>query len=447
MPTAKGKIDNYLTKKLWDTDLESLGPLRSCWIRFLRFLHVLLLELSEEQLALRAMGLVYTTLLSIVPLLAVSFSVLKAFGVHTKFEILLYYFLEPLGEKGVDLSLKIIGFVENVNISVLGSIGLAMLVYTVMSQIQKVESSLNYIWNVKSTRSFEKRFSNYLSVLLVGPILIFSAIGITGSLMNTTIVHKVLSIKSLGFLIYFTGKLVPYILASAAFTFIYIFLPNTKVRFTAAITGGLFSGIIWKVTGMIFASFIVSSAKYSAIYSGFSILILSLIWLYWSWFILLVGAKVSYYQQYPRLIYARKDPLSLSNKMKEKLALLLMFLIGDNFHRNAQHWRLESLSKRLGLPAVIVLDMLTMLENTGLIVSTQEEPLAYLPAKDLETISIREILDVVRISGDESLAGNKFIAIPEVDSLISQADDALYRSVKNKTLKSLIISDKTNPDN
>jgi len=447
MAITKVKIDNYLTKKLWGSDLDSLGTLRSCWIKFLRFLYVLLQELFEEQLALRAMGLVYTTLLSVVPLLAVSFSVLKAFGVHTRFEIFLYYFLEPLGDKGVDLSLKIIGFVENVNVSVLGSIGLAMLVYTVMSQIHKVESALNYIWNVKSTRSFEKRFSNYLSVLLVGPVLIFSAIGITGSLMSTSVAQKILAIKSLGNIIYYTGRLVPYILVSAAFTFIYIFLPNIKVRFTSALTGGLFSGVMWKVTGMLFTSFIVSSAQYSAIYSGFSIMVLSLIWLYWSWFILLVGAKVSYYQQYPRLIYARKDPLSLSNRMKEKLAMLIMFLIGDNFHRNAQHWRLEPLSKRLGLPAVIVLDMLTMLEKKGLIILSLEEPPAYLPAKDLETISIGEILDVVRISGDEALAGNKFIAIPEVDGLISQIDDALYRSVENKTLKSLIISDKPNPYN
>ena len=438
MPALKGKINDYLTGKLWGTDPESLGTLRSCWIKFLRFLYVLLLELSEEQLALRAMSLVYTTLLSIVPLLAVSFSLLKAFGVHTKFEILLYYFLEPLGEKGVDLSLRVIGFVENINIQVLGSIGLAMLVYTVISQIQKVESALNFIWNVKKTRSFEKRFSNYLSVLLVGPLLIFSAIGITGSLMSSSVVQRILSIKSLGMLIYLAGRLVPYVLVSAAFTFIYVFLPNTRVRLTSALTGGICAGVVWKITGMMFASFTISSAQYSAIYSGFSVLILSLIWLYWSWFILFVGAKVAYFQQYPRLIYARKDPFSLSNRMRENLVLLIMFLIGDNFHRNAQPWKLEPLSGRLSLPATIVQDMLTMLAKSGLIIPSHEDPPAYLPAKDLEIISVREILDVVRISGDESLAVND--AIPAVDDMIKHMESAFYQSAENATLKSLIIS-------
>ncbi len=438
MSGAGRKIDDYLTKKLWQTDLDSLGPVRSWWIKFLRFRYVLLVELSEEQLAMRAMSLVYTTLLSLVPLLAVSFSVLKAFGVQTKFEIFLYYFLEPLGEKGVDLSLKIISFVENINVSVLGSIGLTMLIYTVLSQLQKVERALNYIWSVKATRSFEKRFSNYLSVLLVGPILIFSAVGITGSLMSTSVVQKVLSIKSLGTVIYAAGRLVPYLLVSAAFTFVYIFLPNTKVRFAAALTGGIFSGVVWKITGMIFASFVVTSAQYSAIYSGFSLLILFLIWLYWSWFILLVGAKVSFYQQYPTLIYARKNSFSLSSRMKEQVALMIMFLIGSHFHQNKPAWNLESLSERVGLPVTIVVDMVSMLERHGLIAPSGEEPPVYRPAKDPEIILIGEILDVVRKSGDESIVVND--AVPEVDGVIRHMESALHQSVENMTLKSLIVS-------
>ena len=440
MRAAKKKINDYLTKRLWETDPESLGAIQSLWIKFLRLLYVLLLELSDEQLAMRAMSLVYSTLLSIVPLLAVSFSVLKAFGVHTKIEIFLYYLLEPLGEKGIDLSLKVISMVENMKVSVLGSIGLALLIYTVMSQIQKVENALNYIWDVKSTRSFEKRFSNYLSVLLVGPILIFSAIGITGSLMNTSIVQQVLSIKSLGFIIYVTGKITPYIFASAAFTFIYLSLPNTRVRFSAAFTGGVFSGVVWKITGMIFTSFVVSSAKYSAIYSGFSIIILSLIWLYWSWFILLFGGKVAYYQQYKSLAFAGRDSVSLNNSAREKLVLLLMFHIGYNFYHSLSPWTIESFSRKLKLPDTIARDLITLAERKGLLVPTREDPPGYLPAKDLDVISVREILDIVRQDGEEMLAGSKFIAVPAVDTLTQRIDKAVYQAVEHETLRSLIVS-------
>lgn len=438
MPAIKRKIDDYLFKKLWSPDLTSSGTFQSFRIKVLRFLSVLFRELSEEQLALRAMGLVYSTLLSVVPFLAVSFSVLKAFGVHTRFEIFLYYFLEPLGEKGVDLSLKVIGFVENINAHLLGSIGLALLMYTVMSQIQKVERALNDIWGVKGTRSFEKRFSNYLSVVLIGPIFIFAAIGITGTLMSTAVVQRVLSIKSLGMVIYGAGMLVPYMLASAAFTFVYLFLPNTRVRLSAALTGGIFAGITWKVMGMIFTAFVVSSAQYSAVYSGFSVLILTLIWLYWSWFILFIGAKVAYYQQYPGLIQYRKDPLSLSSRIKETLALQIMFQIGSNFHKNLPSWKLESLSGQLKIPAVLVREMLLILERQGLIVPTHDEPPAYLPAKDPEIITIKEILDVVRMSGHEGSAGDMLITTPDVDRLMIRLEAAVTQAFGDETLKSLV---------
>ncbi|RPI38084.1 MAG: hypothetical protein EHM54_01380 [Nitrospiraceae bacterium] len=255
--------------------------------------------------------------------------------------------------------------------------------------------------------------------------------------MSTSVVQKVLSIQSLGMAIYIAGKLIPYLLVSAAFTFVYIFLPNTKVRFAAALTGGIFSGIVWKITGMIFASFIVTSAQYSAIYSGFSLVILALIWLYWSWFILLVGAKVSFYQQYPTLIYARKDSLSLSNRMKEKLALMIMFLIGSHFHLNKPAWNLESLSKRVGLPAPIVSNILAMLERKGLVAPSGEEPPVYLPAKDPEIIRVGEILEVARY-GDESLAIHD--AIPAVDGMIKHMENLFQQSAENATLKSLILS-------
>jgi membrane protein len=432
----KIKTDRMNTK---EADSGSPAVFRVLKNRFLRYFHIIRGELSDEQLALRAMSLVYTTLLSIVPLLAVSFSVLKAFGVHTRFEILLYYFLEPLGEKGVDLSLKVIGLVENVNVGVLGSIGLMVLVYTVMSNIRKIESALNYIWNVKSTRNFEKRFSNYLSVLLVGPILVFSAVGITGSLMSTSVVRGILSMESLGPVIFAAGKLIPYILISAAFTFIYIFLPNTKVHLGAALVGGVFAGVAWKITGMIFASVIVSSAKYSAIYSGFSILIFSLIWLYWTWFILFIGAKVAYYRQHPELIHTGKESFAMSNKMKERLAMLIMFLIADHFHVGKGPWSLEPLSHKLRLPAVIVQEMLTMLEDKGLLTSTHDDPPSYLPAKDLEIIAIKEIMDVVRTSRTEESAPDGGISLPEVDEVLDKMESSFYGSVKGETLKDLIV--------
>lgn len=445
MMSIKERIETFFRNVL-DRDAKTAGKFRLIQIRFLRLFYVIARELSGEQLTLRAMGLVYTTLLSIVPLLAVSFSVLKAFGVHTRLEIFLYYFLEPLGPQGSDLAVNVIGFVEKVNVGVLGSIGLATLIYTVISQVQKIETALNYIWNVKAARSLAMRFSNYMSILLLGPVLIFSAAGFTASLMSTAFMHALLKIEPFGTVIYFAGKLLPFAMVCAAFTFLYYSLPNTKVRFSSAFAGGAFAGLSWTATGLIFTSFVVSSAQYSAIYSGFAVLILFLIWLYWSFLILLIGARVSFYHQNPQFITMGRETFSLSARLREKLALCVMYLIGTAFHENGRPWNLASLAERLRVSSLFVQDTLSVLEQKRLIISSGDDPHAYYPARDLEAISVKEVIDSVRSAGEDthSTEGNLH-AIPEIDKIMKRMDEIVADSLRNETMESLIALNKNAP--
>ena len=237
--TAK-RLIHFIKRDLWEVDLDSLNKYKLFIVKTLRLINVILRELTEGQLTLRAMSLVYTTLLSIVPVLAISFSVLKAFGVHNEVvEPFLMKFLAPLGGKGEEITSQIIGFVENMNVGVLGSLGLGMLIYTVISVIQKIEASFNSIWRIKKARSFARRFSDYVSVIIVGPILIFSAMGLTASFMSNTIVQAIVSIEPFGTAFYYFVEKIPYIIVCAAFTFLYIFIPNTKVKFKSALIAGL----------------------------------------------------------------------------------------------------------------------------------------------------------------------------------------------------------------
>ena len=229
---------------IWQGNLRGMSRPRRIVMRLLRLLYVTLRDLMGGQLSLRAMSLVYTTLLSLVPLIAVSFSVLKGFGVHNQVEPILFNFLAPLGPSGVEVGEKIIGFVDNVKAGVLGSIGLAFLLYTVISLIQKIEESFNYVWQVERLRSFSQRFSNYLSVILVGPLLVFSALGITASVMSLDVVQQVMATEPFGRLFTMAAGLVPYFLITAAFTFIYIFIPNTRVKVGAAVAGALLGGVL-----------------------------------------------------------------------------------------------------------------------------------------------------------------------------------------------------------
>lgn len=434
------KIQRFFVRGLWDVDLNSLSRYRAFFIKFLRLLYVAAREFTEGHITLRAMGLVYTTLLSLVPLLAVSFSVLKGFGVHNQIEPLLLKFLSPLGPKGEEVTAQVIGFVGNIKVGVLGVLGLSMLFYTVVSLIQKIESALNAIWKIKKSRSFARRFSDYTSIILIGPVLIFSAMGLTASIMSTRVVQGIISVQPFGTAIYLAGKIIPYLLVCAAFTFIYSFVPNIKVKFGSALFGGLFAGVLWETAGWAFASFVVSSTKYTAVYSGFAILIMFLIWLYLSWLILLVGAEVSFYHQNPQFLTVKKETLLLSNSLKERLAFLVMFMIGDNFYHDRKPWTLDSLQNRLNFPLESVQDVLTTLENHGFIHETPDLPPAFFPAKDLEKIKLRELLSSVRVAEEASFTiENKFMSNSKIDLIMQKVDRAIDDALADENLKSLIV--------
>ncbi|UCF87528.1 MAG: YihY/virulence factor BrkB family protein [Nitrospiraceae bacterium] len=440
MVNIKEKIEDYFVRGIWSVDIHTLNSFRAFVIKTLRLLYVAVREFSEGHLTLRAMSLVYTTLLSLVPLLAVSFSVLKAFGVHNQIEPFLSNFLGALGPRGEEITQRIISFVENIKVGVLGTIGLSLLIYTVISLIQKIESAFNSIWKVQRPRSFARRFSDYMSIILIGPVLMFSAIGLTATIMSTTIVQTFIAIEPFGTVIYLAGKLVPYFFVCAAFTFIYSFIPNVKVKFGSALVGGLFAGVLWETTGWAFASFVVSSTKYTAIYSGFAILIMFMIWLYLNWLILLVGSKVSFYHQYPQFLTVKKETLLLSNRLKERLALLIMYLIGYNFYHNVHPWTLNSLITRLELPVEPVQDVLMALEKHGLILETGDDPPSYIPAKDIETIKVKELLNAIRAAEEISYSiEHSFLSMREVDRVIGKVDNAIDGALGEESLKDLVV--------
>ena len=436
-----GRFRNALNESLWNADLASLSPLRRRIRWLLRVVHVVIHDITEGQLTLQAMGLVYTTLLSLVPLLAVSFSVLKAFGVHNAIRPLLLHFLAPLGDQSGVISAHIIGFVEHIKVGVLGALGLGLLIYTVASLVQKVERAFNYTWQVEQTRPLIQRFSQYLSVLTVGPVLVFSAMGLTATLMNASVVKALAQTEPLGTALRIIGALVPYALVIAAFSFVYMFIPNTKVRLRSAVTGGIIAGALWEGTGWLFASFVVGSTRYSAIYSGFAIVVMFMIWLYLSWSILLVGASIAFYHQHPESLALHRRKLHLSARGQEQLALILMAWIVRNHYGSGPECSRDSLTRQAGIPETLVSGMLNLLERHGLVVRSAGEPEYYLPARCPETVPLTTLIDAVRSSGeDDAPLARKLPNEPFVDRLIEGMDRALEDSVGNKTLKDLALS-------
>jgi membrane protein len=432
-----------ITAFVWDDDLRRLTGVRRAVVFVLRVAHLLFKELLGGELNLRAMSLVYTTLLSLVPLLAVSFSVLKGFGFHARLETYLFeVMLEPLGASGAEVAATIIGFVDNVKVGMLGSLGFALLIYTVVALVQKIEAAFNFVWQIDRLRPMSQRFSNYLSVITIGPVLVFSAVGITATMLNTGIAQQIAAVEPFGTLMLYASELLPYVLICLAFTFIYILIPNTRVQFRAALVGGVIAGVLWKVTGWGFAAFIASSAKYAAIYSSFAILILLLIWMYLSWLILLVGSQIAYFVQNPKFMTLHRVEFVLSNRLREQLALQIMYLVGYNHVHNRDPWQLDQLIAQLDLPDEPVSRMLNVLVKGKFLVENIEDSVtSYLPMHDVDSIRLVDILSAVRIAGESRLLGiDQFTPVTAVDGLMTEIHAANKSLLGNRTLKDLVMS-------
>lgn len=426
-------------RRVFADDIADRSRLDRLKIFWARLLYGIVLKFADGQLNRQASSLAYTTLLSLVPLLAVTFSVLKGFGVQNQLEPLLARFLEPLGEAGLEASHKILDFVENLRVGVLGSLGIALLFYTVLSLLQKVEEAFNEIWQVPRLRGLSRRFSDYLSVILVGPVLIFAGLGVTASVLHQEWVQRLIAIEPFGVLVLGLGQVVPYLLICMAFAFMYVFLTNTRVRVVPALAGGGFAGFLWYATGLIFAKFVANSSSYSAIYSGFAAAMLFVVWVNVGWLIVLVGAQVACYWQNP---YRLRPPGMGGGPIdsdRSALALTIMTLIGCAHYRHGSLWTLDALvaqcagSSLEGATAVV-----KALRRKGLIVASNDDPSVYLPARDIGVTSLRDIVAAVQ---EEGTVGHR---LPAVSEIMHRIDAAVGQTLQDRTLKDLVLAEEKN---
>jgi membrane protein len=387
---------------LWSPRTENLSRPLNFLVAAVRLIYAVIRDFLITTLTLRAMGLVYITILSIVPMLALTFSALKGFGIHrSRVEPALLNLLEPLGEKGVELTENLIGFVDNVQGGLLAGVGLLVLIYTTVSMIKKIEDSLNYIWRVDNARSFVQRFGEYLSIVIVGPLIMFTAVGLIATIGSNALVDKALSVSFLGATAVMIGKMMPYLLVSLMFGLLYWFIPNTRVRFSAAAIGGLAGGFLWAFSGVLFATFVVTSTRNVTIYASFAIVIIALMWLYISWLILLIGAQVSFYFQNPEYQRIGYRQLNVGNQMREQSALSLMLIVADSFRNGGRVYTSNAIGALLGIPGILLGPIKQRLVTAGLLeIGTRDQ---LVPGRDPATISLGDVFAAVRDSNNADI--------------------------------------------
>jgi membrane protein len=428
-------LTRRLEQLLWPAS-ETDGKPPGRWRTFARYSFALVRDLLRGELSLRAMSLVYTTMLAVVPLLAFGFAVLKGLEFHRQLEPLLNNFFAPLGDRAEELTSRVMGFVDNVSGSTLAGVSIGLLLYTALSMAQKVETSFNFVWRVDRPRSLARRLSEYLSVMFVGPLIMSIALGAIATLANTAVVNRLQTMEPLGTWLARVGGLIPYVLVIGAFTFLYVFVPNTRVRFKPALVGGVLAGILWAGGGTLFASFVASASRTEIIYSGFAIVIVAMLWTYLSWLILLLGAQLAFYVQYPEHVRLGHATEQISNGLRERLALGTMLLVATAHTEAEDGVTEENVASRLRVSRHVLEPVVSALIEAKLL--THAADLRLLPGKDVRKIDVLSILNAVRASPHDRYAAPLDDWHPLVRSLGRQIDRAIEDALGGRTLADLV---------
>jgi membrane protein len=440
---AKRSLHNFKDRvldHLWEVEPAQFRGFKRSLHTWLRIGLMVGRDFIENLVKLQAMALAFKTLLSLAPLLAVIFSILKAFGVHNRMEPALAEALAPLGEKGIEITTHLIGFVDRMKAGALGSVGLITLLVTVMSLMGTIEEAFNHIWRVKAPRKLSRKFSDYLSVILVGPVLVFAAVTITATLQSHVFVRQLLALEPFGTAILGVLRLVPYLTLWGAFAFFYMFVPNTRVKLKSALIGSLAAALLWQTVGWGFARFVASSTQYYAIYSSFAVLLLFLLWLHVGWVIVLLGAQVTHAHQSIRFYHRARDHLANTSAGRERIAVEMLLLVGQRFYRGLEPMSLFEMAARLKIPAGVAKELMDRFQNSRLVLALADEE-SFVLSRDPETISIKEILDCVRY-GREGRKSRAQASREEgvVDELMLDVEQSVADTLKGKSLQSLIHS-------
>lgn len=379
-------------------------------------------DLLAGEINLRAMSLVYTTLLSLVPLLALAFSLLKALGVHHGLDSVLRNFLAPLGPDASVLADKMVGFVDNVQVGVLGAVGVVFLFYSAIALIFKIEASFNYLWETTGTVRRLQRISEYIAVLVMGPLILFSALGVTASLRNPQVVGHILAAGPMGDALVWVSKLATYLLMVVVFIFIYSFIPNIRVRWRAALVGGVFAGVVWQSASAIFATFVAGTSNYNAIYSGFAILVFLLLWFYVGWLVVLLGCRLSFYVQFPQRLLPRKQ--NEGTRRHEVLTLAIFALVARRYIAGETPWTAGELVKQIGVGQLQFGEAFKALLDHGYLVESSSNG-GIVPARDVDRLRVVEVWQCARGKPENSHDPADVLAEAFVARAEAAVDDGL----------------------
>ncbi len=436
------RLKSFFTAGIWQIRSRDLPPVKAFFLRQLRILILTARESVKDKCLLRASALTFYSLLSIGPLAALALGIAKWFGLQARFEKEVLTKL-PAQEEVLNQILNYATvLLNNTRGGVIAGVSVAVLLWSAMKVLSHLEQSFNDIWQVKKSRSWKMKISNYLAFLVLAPVflLIYSSIPAFVTRQLDDLSTRLTLLAKVSPTILELLQLSPYLLVWALFSVVYLLIPNTRVKATSGILAGVLAGTAYLVVQWALIDFQVGVTRNNPIYGSLAALPLLLLWMNVGWIVLLIGAEYTYAHQNVNLYELEPDYTGISLRFKKVLTLQILHQMVTRFSSGDEPLSAKQLSQQLEIPVLLVQHILNELVDTGLVslanTNGSRDPV-YQPSSDIHRWTIRHIIDALELHGVNRLPVAKTETLKSIIQAVEELNSEMNRSKANRLLMNL----------
>jgi len=439
------RITNFFKTGIWEIRLKDLSPLETFFIKYLRIILLASRGFIKDNCQKTASVLTYYSLLNIVPVVAVAFAIAKGFGLEKLIEKQILQMADKANWQA-DITNQIITFshrlLEQAKGGLIAGIGVALLFWTVISILGKIEESLNDIWEVGKSRTLIRKFSDYIAMMVFAPVLLIissSATVLVASQVKV-IVNKIALLGVFSKVIFLLLNLLPYVSIWVLLTMLYLVMPNVRIPLRSAILGGITAGTITQIVQWIYIRFQIGAASYGAIYGSFAALPLLLAMLQMSWMIVLLGAEIAYANEHYETFGFHPDYSKMSVSSKKLLMLRIFHFLTKKFSLGEKPSSVTQIAHTLEIPVRLVRQFLQELSDVGLVVETAKGikgEVAFQPGRTIENITVKFALDEYEKYGITKIPDYQSDEAEKISKYLKDISETIEKSPANVRLKEI----------
>lgn len=430
------KSKHYVTEQIWNIRIDKVSKRQGFVIKQLRIITLALKGFRDDKCFITATALTFYTLFSIVPILALVFAIAKGFDVDKDLqeEILAnnQEYRDVLSNSFVYAN-KLLSTTKG---GVIAGFGVVLLLWSVMNLLINIENSFNHIWELKRGRTWVRKLTDYLTIMLIGPVFLMISGGLT-----VAIQAKVGNMHLLGFFGVVALKFLAFTLVAFVFTFLYMVLPNTKVNVKAAFSAGVVAMLLFEFLGWGYIKFQIGANRLNAIYGGFAALPLFLIWVQYCWYIVLFGAEMAYANQNVDHYELEDNIQNLSIRYKKVVSLMIANLVAKGFYNGEQPLHAVEIAMKLDLPVKLARNIINEFVETGIFVEVRadaEKEIVYQPGVTESKFNVKFVFDALDKKGINSLPMEDTKELIVVNKLMRELDATMNSDLGNMMVKDIV---------